>query len=151
MSNKLLKWYLAGPLFSVAERQFNSELAATLRVYGLEIFLPQDNEPRELTARNIFEADVAGINWADGVIGIMDGPDPDSGTSWEIGYAYANKKPIILLRTDFRGVGEAGLAPYNLMLTESATVHIELPAIKITSISEIARDIYRMIGVKEAL
>ena len=57
----------------------------------------------------------------------MDGSDPDSGTAWEIGYAYAKGTPIILLRTDFREWGgRTGDAPYNLMLTESATEHIEL-------------------------
>ena len=48
----------------------------------------------------------------------MDGPDPDSGTCWECGYAY-RKKPVVIFRTDFRI--EGGIAPYNLMLTESAT------------------------------
>ena len=61
------------------------------------------------------------------MVGIMDGSDPDSGTAWEIGYAYAKGTPIILLRTDFREWGgRTGDAPYNLMLTESATEHIEL-------------------------
>lgn len=32
---------------------------------------------------------------------VLDGVDVDSGTAWEIGYAYARGKPIIGLRTDF--------------------------------------------------
>ena len=35
------------------------------------------------------------------VVANTDGPDPDSGTSWECGYAY-RKKPVILFPTDFR-------------------------------------------------
>ncbi len=35
----------------------------------------------------IFETDVGGIDWADGLVTIMDGPAPDSGTAWEGGYA----------------------------------------------------------------
>ena len=35
------------------------------------------------------------------VVANMDGSDPDSGTSWECGYAY-RKKPVILFRADFR-------------------------------------------------
>jgi nucleoside 2-deoxyribosyltransferase len=49
----------------------------------------------------------------------MDGPDPDSGTCWECGYAY-RKKPIVLYRTDFRQAGDAENTPFNLMLSQSA-------------------------------
>lgn len=124
-----MKFYLAGPLFSTAEREFNVRLKRKLEGYGLEIWLPQEHEPRDLTAKNIFWTDVEGIDWADGVIAIMDGgADPDSGTAWEVGFAFAkHKKPILLVRTDFRSPGENGLCPYNLMLTESATLHIEVP------------------------
>jgi nucleoside 2-deoxyribosyltransferase len=48
---------------------------------------------------------------------IMDGPDPDSGTCWEVGYSFGLKKWIVLVRTDIRALaGSAG--DYNLMLTE---------------------------------
>jgi len=117
-----MKIYFAAPLFTMAERQWNWLLAAELRKLGHEVFLPQDNEPRDLTAENIFKSDVAGIEWAEVVVAVMDGPDPDSGTCWEVGYAYAKGKPIITVRTDFRGSGEGGLAPFNLMLSESSTV-----------------------------
>jgi nucleoside 2-deoxyribosyltransferase len=91
------------------------------------VWLPQENEPRELTASSIFLKDKEGLDWAEVVVGVMDGPDPDSGTCWECGYAYAQSKPTILIRTDFRGSGEGNLAPYNLMLSESCTDRIELP------------------------
>ena len=57
----------------------------------------------------------------------MDGPDPDSGTSWECGYAYAKNKPVVLFRSDLRRSGDAADAPYNAMLIGAADVHIELP------------------------
>lgn len=115
-----MRIYFAAPLFTQAERMWNHGMAADLRRHGWDVFLPQENEPRELTARNIFLADVAGIDSADLVVAVMDGPDPDSGTCFEVGYAYAHGKPIVQLRTDFRGSGEGNLAPYNLMLSESA-------------------------------
>lgn len=118
-----MKIYLAGPLFTTAERDFNRDLADHLEVRGHKVWLPQDNEPREKTAAAIFAADLAGIEWADVVVANMDGPDPDSGTAWECGYAYANKIPIVLFRTDCRGVSDAG-APYNLMLYASADVRV---------------------------
>jgi nucleoside 2-deoxyribosyltransferase len=57
----------------------------------------------------------------------MDGPDPDSGTAFECGYAYAKGKPIVCYRTDFRVSVDTEGAPYNLMLSESATARFEVP------------------------
>ena len=122
-----IKIYLAGPLFTLAEQSFNAELASFLESEGFAVWLPQEQEPRRNTAQSIFAMDVAAIDWADMVVACMDGPDPDSGTAWECGYAYAKGKPIVCFRTDFRISGDAKGAPYNLMLTESATSRIELP------------------------
>jgi nucleoside 2-deoxyribosyltransferase len=123
----MTKIYLAGPLFTLAEQSFNVELARFLEDEGFEVFLPQEHEPRSQTAKSIFEMDVAAVDWADMVVACMDGPDPDSGTAWECGYAYAKGKPIVCYRTDFRISGDIKGGPYNLMLTESATAHIEVP------------------------
>jgi nucleoside 2-deoxyribosyltransferase len=120
--------YLAGPLFTLGERQFNKELAGRLRQLGYTVFLPQEQEPRELTSECIFSVDVGGIEDSQIIVAIFDGPDPDSGTSWECGYAYAKKKPIIAVRTDFRGIGDGELAPYNLMLWESAARKVQMPS-----------------------
>lgn len=54
-------------------------MTAALRAAGHEVFLPQENEPGK-DAAGIFAADKAGIDWADGLVAIMDGPAPDSGT-----------------------------------------------------------------------
>lgn len=119
-----MKLYFAGPLFSGPERTWNAEVAATLRAAGHEVFLPQEQEPGR-DAAGIFATDVAGIDWADSLVAIMDGPDPDSGTAWEVGYAF-RKKPIVLVRTDFRTfTGPSG--DYNAMLTGAATVRLDLP------------------------
>ena len=119
-----MKLYFAAPLFTSAERAWNDALATALRDAGHEVFLPQDQEPGR-DAAGIFSTDVGGIDWADALVAIMDGPDPDSGTAWECGYAYG-KKPILLVRTDFRAQSGSG-APYNAMLTESATIRLDLP------------------------
>ena len=39
---------------------------------------------------------------ADAVLAVLDGPDVDSGTAAEIGWAAAHQTPVIGLRTDFR-------------------------------------------------
>ena len=127
-----VKLYFAGPLFTTAERIWNAEVVAALRAAGHEVFLPQEKEPG-LDAAGIFATDVGGIDWADGLVAIMDGPDPDSGTCWEVGYAYRSKKPIVLVRTDFRDLaGNAGR--YNPLLAESATIRLDLPAASTTEV-----------------
>jgi nucleoside 2-deoxyribosyltransferase len=118
-----VKLYFAGPLFSAAERDWNAALASRLRAAGHEIFLPQEQESGR-DAERIFATDLAGIDWADAVVGIMDGADPDSGTAWECGYAF-RKKPVLLLLTDLRGSADRGM-PYNAMLTASATRRLDL-------------------------
>lgn len=114
-----MKIYLAGPLFTTAERDFNRRLRDLLIGFRHEVWLPQEHEPQSRSAHDIFAADVAGLDASDVVVANMDGPDLDSGTCWECGYAYG-KKPIVVYRTDFRKAGDADNAPYNLMLSESA-------------------------------
>jgi nucleoside 2-deoxyribosyltransferase len=129
-----MKLYFAGPLFTTPERTWNAEVAAALRAAGYEVFLPQEREPGK-DGPGIFAADVGGIDWADGLVAIMDGPDPDSGTAWEVGYAFGVRKPIVLVRTDFRILaGDAG--DYNPMLTQAATIRVDAPA---GSTSEVVR------------
>jgi len=123
----MTKIYLAGPLFTLAEQTFNAALARFLEGEGFEVWLPQEHEPRSNAAKAIFQMDVAALDWADMVVACMDGPDPDSGTAWECGYAYAKGKPVVCFRTDFRISGDTKGAPYNLMLSESAMSRLEVP------------------------
>ena len=127
-----MKLYFAGPLFTTPERTWNAEVTAALRAAGHAVFLPQENEPGK-DAAGIFAADVGGIDWADGLVAIMDGPDPDSGTCWEVGYAYGVKKPIVLVRTDLRSMAGNG-GEYNPMLTQAATIRLDLPAASTTEV-----------------
>jgi nucleoside 2-deoxyribosyltransferase len=140
-----MRIYLAGPLFTTAEREFNLRLTQRLRQAGHEVFLPQESEQRTMTAREIFAGDVAGIDWAEVVVANMDGPDPDSGTCWECGYAY-KRKPIIVFRTDFRAADEPGKAPYNLMLTESATARLDLAFADLERVAQCVDEALRSLG-----
>ena len=127
----MTKLYLAAPLFTLAEQTFNADLARFLKTQGFEVWLPQEHEPRqkrgEGRAKAIFRMDVEALDCADMVVACMGGPDPDSGTAWECGYAFAKGKPVVCYRSDFRISGDTKGAPYNLMLSASATMRFEVP------------------------
>jgi nucleoside 2-deoxyribosyltransferase len=115
--------YVAAPLFSQAERLYNRRLAEALETALPEsatVVLPQDFNkvvaPGEGFARRMFEKCVEGVDQADVVVALLDGADADSGTSMELGYAYAKGKFIIGVRSDFRGLEDQGV---NLMLSRA--------------------------------
>lgn len=117
--------YLAAPLFSDAERAYNAHLAAQLERNLFEVYLPQeagdDSAARGKTEQHrLFRTNLQALEDSDIIVGIVDGPDADSGTAWEMGYAFAHGKPVYAIRTDFRRAGDHELV--NLMLEESATV-----------------------------
>jgi nucleoside 2-deoxyribosyltransferase len=117
--------YLAAPLFSEAERVFNDSVARLLRAHLFEVHLPQeagdDSAMRDLSEQErLFVSNKTLLEESDLVVAIIDGADADSGTAWEMGYAYARGTPVIALRTDFRRVGHH--EHVNLMLEQSATV-----------------------------
>ena len=108
-----LKIYFAGPLFTPYERSFIDECAATLRADGFEVFVPHEHELAtgvDATAASIFTKDRPGIERAEAMLAILDGPSVDDGTACEIGMFHAlmqsdaSKKGIVGLLTDIRGM-----------------------------------------------
>jgi nucleoside 2-deoxyribosyltransferase len=117
--------YLAAPLFSEPERAYNLSVARELRNNFFEVYLPQesgdDSDTRNQDEQNrIFSVNLRSLENADKIVAIIDGADADSGTSWEMGYAFAHGKQVIALRTDFRRAGRH--EKVNFMLEESATL-----------------------------
>ncbi|MEL4305595.1 nucleoside 2-deoxyribosyltransferase domain-containing protein [Methanococcoides sp. LMO-2] len=119
------KIYLAAPLFSVAEQEFNKKLENALEDLGFSVFVPQEDSNdteaarEEMDSNNIFKLNVEAIDTCDILVAVLDGgTDVDSGTAWEIGYAYAKEKTVVGIKTDFRTLGPEGLV--NLMIEESA-------------------------------
>jgi nucleoside 2-deoxyribosyltransferase len=66
---------------------------------------------REIAAENR-----RGIDRADALVAVLDGPDVDSGTAAEIGYAFARGKVILGYRGDFRPGGDNEGATVNLQV-----------------------------------
>ncbi len=115
---------LAGPVFTLAERRFNEELAGELerRCPSLQVFLPQryDKEFQGTPdfSQRMFACLMGALANCDVVVAIVDGPDADSGTSFETGYARGRGKRVIGVRTDFRGGGDHAV---NLMLSNACS------------------------------
>jgi nucleoside 2-deoxyribosyltransferase len=98
--------YLAGPLFTVAQREANSRLAELLQTYlpHLDIVLPQERAKLFLPDLKAVAEDCFGqVEIADAILACLDGADADSGTCIEIGYARALGKWVLGYRTDVRG------------------------------------------------
>ena len=107
------KVYIAGPLFNIHEKRYLEEIAEILESNGYDCFLPhrdQTVDPEELkgvdmsqeTKDTIFQTDLDALNKADITVALITGQDIDSGTSSEIGYTYALKKPVLAIDADER-------------------------------------------------
>jgi nucleoside 2-deoxyribosyltransferase len=117
--------YLAAPLFSRAEQEYNRNLAEKLKDHLFDVFLPQEigdtDENRGFDEHEmIFSRNIQAIKGADILLAIVDGADADSGTSWEMGYARGIGKPVVAFRTDFRMIGRH--EHVNLMLEQGAGI-----------------------------
>ncbi len=121
--------YLAAPLFTGAELDFNRKLRDEIKKAGFNVFLPQEDsnniKDEKKRQKIIFDKNLAAIDKADILVAVIDGADVDSGTSWEIGYAYALGKPVLGLRTDFRTLGIEGTV--NLMIERSIILCSGIP------------------------
>jgi nucleoside 2-deoxyribosyltransferase-like protein len=84
-----VKLYLAGPMFTAAEKQYNLALAKRLRGHGFEVFCPNESEPindkrrPNITPRKIYEVDIEAVESCNVLICQV---SEDSGTNWETGY-----------------------------------------------------------------
>jgi nucleoside 2-deoxyribosyltransferase len=107
--------YIAGPLFSHAELEFNEKIDAYLQNLGFETFLPQrdgylladllSHYPSKQEAIDmIFYRDIEEIKKCDLVLFVLDGRVPDEGACIEVGLAYAYDKECIGFKSDSRSL-----------------------------------------------
>jgi nucleoside 2-deoxyribosyltransferase len=134
--------YVASPLgFNEPGRHWAAEvLHPRLRAAGWEVLDPWVDEtgavaaalalppgPARIEALREMNRTIGARNRrllaeADAVLAVLDGPDVDSGTAAEIGWAAAHDTPVIGLRTDFR------LADH-----EAAAVNLQVEDFVVTS------------------
>ncbi|MHC0039417.1 nucleoside 2-deoxyribosyltransferase [Pseudoneobacillus sp. C159] len=120
--------YLASPFFNEKEIAIVEQVEKILAEKGLNVFSPMrkpTDHQAEFGSRQwsieTFMDDVKYINWAEIVVGIYYGNYSDSGTAWEMGYAFATNKPVILVH-----LGENS----NLMVHEGSHANITLEELK---------------------
>ena len=112
------KIYLSGPLFSRGDIAWAGRVKAFLedRLDGVMVIWPHEIVPCSSGKKEIFETNIAALNEADIMVALLDGPQVDDGTSWEVGYFFSQKKKILGIRTDFRRAGETETSRVNLMI-----------------------------------
>ncbi len=103
--------YLAGPLFTEAERSFNETLRDVLSEF-FDVFLPQEIGligemakhgigPSE-SSQQIYDACMKGLKKCDVILIVLDGVMVDDGSAFELGIAHMRKIPKYGYLTDDR-------------------------------------------------
>jgi hypothetical protein len=82
-----MRLYVAGPLFSEAERSWLDLFAVRLRAEGFECFVPHEHfaELADVTVEDVYRIDLEGLRSADALVAWLDGAMVDDGTACEIG------------------------------------------------------------------
>lgn len=117
--------FVAGSMFTEAERIYLVEIARAIESKRIRVYLPFRDAGDESIfklrisnrekRRRIYRTNLRHLLSADLIIAIIDGSDIDSGTAFEIGLAQAKNKIIYGLRTDIRQ-NTYRTGPYNLMI-----------------------------------
>ena len=100
-----MKIYLASPFFLSHERKRVEKVVDFFRDMGHEVYVPMEHEVENAWSlsnkdwgKAVFEEDIKAIRECDWVVAILSyGMSDDAGTCWEIGFAHALEKKIILV------------------------------------------------------
>ena len=135
-----MKIYLASTFFNEEERGVYQAVITTLRKKGYDLFVPAEHEitnawelSNQAWGEAVFGVDVLAINKCDVVIALNWGMYSDSGTAWELGYAFALGKKTI-------NVYVLNNNTYSLMMTNGANYNISLTDFLINDIEDILAD-----------
>jgi len=116
-----MKVYIASPFFDDEQLELVKLIENMLTVNKIDFFSPRSEgilndmsiEEKEKSLKKIFQSNVDNIDNCTMVIAVID--DWDTGTVWELGYAYGKEKPIFTFSNHDYGL--------NVMVRQSVLVH----------------------------
>jgi nucleoside 2-deoxyribosyltransferase len=133
-----VKVYLSGPLFSWAEIDCGRRIkVGILEKLGERIEVVWPHEIAAGSPIEIFQSNLKALDECKIVVAILDGPQVDDGTAWEIGYHYARGGKVVGIRTDFRKAGEAALSKVNAMVEGSCVDIVSTLDLLVSKLKEI--------------
>ncbi len=115
--------YLSGPLFSVADIAWAGMIKTAIEERlgdRLEVVWP--HELPCASAKDVFDGNVRALEGCDILVAILEGPQVDDGTAWEIGYHWSRGRTALGIRTDFRRAGEFEGSRVNAMIEGSCPI-----------------------------
>lgn len=145
MDRSQIDIYWAGPLFRLADRLMSKECKSYLEKKGYQVELPQERAERYFDPEKGLDMNAVRLDCEQQCrerkicIFLLEGADPDSGTSVEFGIRREvcridPEKKTIGVRTDFRATGDNG--NLNLMFC-SVDCLIDLPSYRCKSIDQL--------------
>lgn len=128
--------YLASPFFSPAQKERIAKVVQALKnnktIASDKIFIPHEHEYKAAEFGSFewqsatFRLDTTQIDASDVVVAIIDykleetkDNEADSGTAFEIGYAYATKTPVVVVQFDPE-------KEVNLMIAQGLTAYFDI-------------------------
>lgn len=113
--------YIAAPFFNEAQLKFVVSIESYLHENEIKFFSPRSEgilmnmskEEKEKALKNIFDSNIEHMDKCDFMIAVID--DWDTGTVFEIGYAFGQKIPVFTISNYNYGL--------NVMIREAVTVH----------------------------
>lgn len=134
-----MRVYLASPFFNEEEIELVKQVEDILVTKGLNFFSPMRNQYTHLEVGkhewsiSIFRNDVKFIDWSEIVVAIYHGNYSDSGTAWELGYAFGTNKPVLTIH-----VGDNS----NLMVHEGSHANLTLEQLKDYDFTQLKSSFY---------
>jgi nucleoside 2-deoxyribosyltransferase len=114
------KIYLSGPLFSQAEIDWGSQIKEGIsESLGDKVEVIWPHEIAYGSPEQIFQINTHALDQCNIMVAILDGPQVDDGTAWEMGFHFSRGRKIIGIRTDFRKAGETNSSKVNAMIERS--------------------------------
>lgn len=118
-----MKFYIAAPFFNDEELEHVKNIEKILEDRGHQMFSPRLNQLPQFEyasfewRTNIFRNDINHLKWCDAVIAILGDNYDDTGTAFEVGFAYAIGRPVYL----YNPTGNI----INLMITDAIHGYFE--------------------------